>query len=114
MYELEEVHKQAHRVLNDYTSCYRVISDTVSKPTLYVSRLKAIAAEAYQCHVNENPKYINVMKDRLSKPYGSRSGYHAKQWPLRLGYMSPGDTLIANHEPWTLLSGYIYVTNTWR
>ena len=60
MYKLERVHKQALRVvLNDYTSSYHVLLDTVSKPTLYVSRLKSIAIEAYKCYVNENPEYIS-------------------------------------------------------
>ena len=69
MYKLEKVHKQALRlVLNDYTSSYRVLLDTVSKPTLYVSRLKSIAIEAYKCYVNEKPEYINVMLDPLNKP----------------------------------------------
>ena len=50
MYKLEKAHKQTLRVvLNDYTSSYRVLSDTVPKPTLYVSRLKSIAIQAYTC-----------------------------------------------------------------
>ena len=80
MYKLEKVHKQALRVvLNDYTSSYRVLLDTVSKPTLYVSRLKSIAIEAYKCYVNENPEYINVMLDPLNKPYDLRGGSRAEQ-----------------------------------
>ena len=69
MYKLERVHKHALRVvLNDYTSSYRVLLDTVSKPTLYVVRLKAIAVDAYKCYVSENPEYINAMLDPLIKP----------------------------------------------
>ena len=80
MYKLEKVHKQALRVvLNDYTSSYRVLLDTVSKPTLYVSRLKSIAIEAYKCYVNENPEYINVMLDPVNKPYELRGGSRAEQ-----------------------------------
>ena len=55
--------------MNDFVSPYRVLLDKVSKPTLYVTRLKAIATEAYTCFVNENPKYINVMFDPVTKPY---------------------------------------------
>ena len=59
MYMLEKVHKKALRVvLNDYISSYRDLLDKVSKPTLYVARIKAIAIEAYKCYVNENPPYI--------------------------------------------------------
>ena len=80
MYKLEKVHKQALRVvLNDYTSSYRVLLDTVSKPTLYVSRLKSIAIEAYKCYVSENPEYTNVMLDPLNKPYDLRGGSRAEQ-----------------------------------
>ena len=79
-YRLEKVHKQALRVvLNDYTSSYRILLDTVSKPALYVSRLKSIAIEAYKCYVNENPEYINVMLDPLNKPYDFRGGSRAEQ-----------------------------------
>ena len=68
LYNLEKVHKQALRVvLNDYSSSYRNILDKVSKPTLYVSRIKAIAIEAYKCKANENPDYINVMLNPLIK-----------------------------------------------
>ena len=73
LYKLEKVHKQALRVvLNDYSSSYRNLLDKVSKPTLYVSRLKAIAIEAYKCKANENPDYINVMLNPLIKPYNLR------------------------------------------
>ena len=80
LYKLEKVHKQALRVvLNDYSSSYRNLLDKVSKPTLYVSRLKAIAIEAYKCKANENPDYINVMLNPLIKPYNLRGGPRAEQ-----------------------------------
>ena len=79
MYKLEKVHKQALLVVLNDTSSYRVLLDTVSKPTLYVSRLKSIAIEAYKCYVNENPEYINVMLDPLNKPYDLRGGSRAEQ-----------------------------------
>ena len=70
---LEKVHKKALRVvLNDYISSYRDLLDKVSKPTLYVARIKAIAIEAYKCYVNENPPYINAMFDSVDKPYNLR------------------------------------------
>ena len=73
LYKLEKIHKQALRVvLNDYSSSYRNLLDRVSKPTVYVSRLKAIAIEAYKCKANENPDYINVMLNPLIKPYNLR------------------------------------------
>ena len=80
LYKLEKVHKQALRVvLNDYSSSYHNLLDKVSKPTLYVSRLKAIAIEAYRCKANENPDHINVMLNPLIKPYNLRGGPHAEQ-----------------------------------
>ena len=80
MYKLEKVHKQVLRVLlNDYTSCHRVLLDTVSKPTLCVSRLNCIAIEVYKYYVNENSKYINVMLDSLNKLYDLRGGCRAEQ-----------------------------------
>ena len=80
LYKLEKLHKQALRVvLNDYSSSYRDLLDKVSKPTLYVSRLKAIATEAYKCKANENPDYINVMLNPLIKPYTLRGGPRAEQ-----------------------------------
>ena len=80
LYKLEKIHKQALRVvLNDFSSSYRNLLDRVSKPTLYVSRLKAIAIEAYNCKANENPDYINVMLNPLIKPYNLRGGPRAEQ-----------------------------------
>ena len=59
---LEKVHKKALGVvLNEYISSYRDLLDKVSKPTLYVVRIKAIAIEAYKCYVNENPPYISAV-----------------------------------------------------
>ena len=80
LYKLEKLHTQALRVvINDYSSSYRDLLDKVSKPTLYVSRLKAIATEAYKCKANENPDYINVMLNPLIKPYNLRGGPRAEQ-----------------------------------
>ena len=103
MYKLEKVHKQALRVvLNDYTSSYCVLLDTVSKPTLYVSRLKSIAIEAYKCYVNENSEYINVMLDPLNKPYDLRGGSRglntftyqaAKLWNILPSHIKEADSI---------------------
>ena len=80
LYKLEKIHKQALRVvLNDYSSSYCYILDKVSKPTLCVSRLKAIAIKAYKCKANENHDYLNVMLNRLIKPYNLRGGPRAEQ-----------------------------------
>ena len=80
MYMLEKVHKKALRVvLNDYISSYRDLLDKVSKPTLYVAQIKAIAIEAYKCYVNQNPPYINAMFDSVDKPYKLRGGPLAEQ-----------------------------------
>ena len=80
LFMLEKVNKKALRVvLNDYVSTYRDLLDKVSKPTLYVARLKAIAIEAYKCYVNENPQYINSMFDSVDKPYNLRGGSLAEQ-----------------------------------
>ena len=57
--KLEKVHKQALRVfLNDYTSSYSDLLTKMARPTLYVTRLKAIATEAYKSYANENPAYV--------------------------------------------------------
>ena len=75
LYKLEKVNKKALRVvLNDYVSPCRDLLDKVSKPTLYVARLNAIAIEAYKYYVNENPQYINAMFDSVDKPYNLRGG----------------------------------------
>ena len=80
LYMLEKVNKKAIRdVLNDYVSTYRDLLDKVSKPTLYVARLKAIAIEAYKCYVNENPQYIDAMFDSVDKPYNLRGVPLAEQ-----------------------------------
>ena len=80
LYKLEKVHKQALKVvLKDYSSSYRKLLDKVSKPTLYVSRLKDITVEAYKCKANENPDDVNVMLNPLIKPYNLRGGPHAEQ-----------------------------------
>ena len=80
LYKLEKLHKQAPRVvLNDYSTSYRDLLDELSKPTLYVSRLKAIATDTYKCKANENPDYINVMLNPLIKPYNLRGGPRAEQ-----------------------------------
>ena len=85
MYKPGKVHKQDRRVvLNDYTSSYRVLLDTVSKPILYESRLKAIAVAAYKWYVNEDPEY--AMLDRLTQPYdlGGRDlgMLNSRKWTL--------------------------------
>ena len=69
LYKLEQIHKQALRVVLNDSSSYHNLLDRVSKPTLYVSRLRAIAIEAYKCKANENPDYVNVMLNPLIKPY---------------------------------------------
>ena len=87
MYMLEKVHKKALRVvLNDCISSYRDLLDKVSKPTLYVARIKAIAIEAYKCYVNENPPYINAMFDSVDKPYKFRGGPLAEQPKVNTTY----------------------------
>ena len=87
LYMLEKVHKKAIRVvLNDYISSYRELLDKVSNPTLYVARIKAIAIEAYECYVNENPPYINAMFDSVEKPYNLRRGPLAEQPKVNTTY----------------------------
>ena len=80
LYKLVKFHKQALRVvLNDYPSSNRDFLDNASKRTLYVSRLKAIAMEAYKCKEYGNPDYINVMLNSQIKPYDLRGGPRAEQ-----------------------------------
>ena len=85
LYMLEKVNKKTLRVvLNDYVSTYRDLLDKVSKPTLYVARLKAIAIEAYKCYVNENPQYINAMFDSVDRALQLERGPLVEQLTLRL------------------------------
>ena len=80
LYKLEKVHKQALRVvLNDYTSSYSDLLTKMARPTLYVTRLKAIATEAYKSYANENPAYINAMLNPSITPYNLRGGSRAEQ-----------------------------------
>ena len=80
LYKLEKVHKQALRVvLNDYTSSYSDLLTKMARPTLYVTRLKAIATEAYKSYANENPVYINAMLNPSITPYNLRGGSRAEQ-----------------------------------
>ena len=76
----KKVHKQALRVvLNDYTSSYSDLLTKMARPTLYVTRLKAIATEAYKSYANENPAYINAMLNPSITPYNLRGGSRAEQ-----------------------------------
>ena len=80
LYLLEKVDKKALRVvLNDYVSAYRDLLNKVSKPTLYVARLKDIAIEAYKCYVNDKHQCINAMFDSVDKPCNLRGGPLAEQ-----------------------------------
>ena len=79
IYQLETIHKRALSVVLNDSSSYRNLLDRASKPTLYVSRLKAITIEAYKCKANKNPDYINVMLNPLIKPYNLRVGPRAEQ-----------------------------------
>jgi len=79
-YKLEKAHKKVLQVvLNDYNSSYRILLGAVSRPPLYITRMKAIAMEAYKCYKKINPDYINVMLNSVSKPYDLRGGSYADQ-----------------------------------
>ena len=55
-------HKQALRVvLNEYMSSHSDLLNKMAILTLYVTRMKVIASEAYKSYANENPAYINAM-----------------------------------------------------
>ena len=113
MYKLEKVHKQALRVvLNDDTSSYRVLLDTVSKPTLYVSRQKSIAIEAYKCYDNENPEYINVMLDPLNKPYDLRGGSRAEQPKVNTTSCGLNTFTYQAAKLWNILPSHIKVADS--
>ena len=56
---MEKAHKQGLRVvLNDYMSSYNDLLNKTARSTLYVSRLKAIATQAYKSYTNEYLAYI--------------------------------------------------------
>ena len=80
LYKLQKVHKQTLMVvLNDNSSSYRNLLNKVYKPTLYVSRLKAIAIEAYKC------------KARLYKCDVKSSHQTIQSDGLKMGWNSSGN-----------------------
>ena len=105
LYRLEKINKKGLLVvLNCYVSTYRDLLDKVSKPTLYVARLKAIAIEAYKRYVNENPQLINIMLNSVDKPYNLRGGPLAGQPKVNttssgLNTFTYQSTKICNHLP---------------
>ena len=64
---MEKIQKRALRVvLNDYQASYQDLLNEVSCPTLYVSRMKAIAIEMFKCVKNISPiflkKYVRISR----------------------------------------------------
>ena len=62
-------------VLNYYQASYEDLLDEVSLPTLYVSRMKAIAIEMFKCVKNISPIFLKNMFAYLDQPYELRGGW---------------------------------------
>ena len=72
---MEKIQKRALRVvLNDYQASYQDLLDEVSRPTLYVSRMKAIAIEMFKCVKNISPIFLKNMFAYQDQPYELRGG----------------------------------------
>ena len=74
-YKMEKIQKRALRVvLNDYQASYQDLLNEVSRPTLYVSRVKAIAIEMFKCVKNISPIFLKNMFAYQDQPYELRGG----------------------------------------
>ena len=69
-YKIEKIQKRALRVvLNDCQASHQDLLDEVSRPTLYVSRMKAIAIEMFKCVKNISPIFLKNMFAYQDQPY---------------------------------------------
>ena len=60
--------------LNDYQASYQDLLNEVSRPTLYESRMKAIAIEMFKCVKNISPIFLKNMFEYHDQPYELRGG----------------------------------------
>ena len=82
--KMEKLQKRALRIVfNDYTSPYKVLLDKANCESLYVSRLHAIAVEAYKCMNDLNPPFICELLVRNDTTYGLRDSDKAIQPRVR-------------------------------
>ena len=73
--KIEKLHKKSlNVVLNDYLSPYHVLLQKVKRPTMYVSRMKAIGFDVFKCLHNCSPSYITDMFRISATPYATRGG----------------------------------------
>ena len=57
---MEKLQRRAIRIVfNDYSSSYKELLTRAKIPSLYVSRLKAIAIETYKCIHKINPEFLH-------------------------------------------------------
>ena len=72
---MEKIQKRALRVvLNDYQASYQDLLNEVSRPTLYVSCMKAIAIEMFKCVKNISPIFLKNIFAYQDQPYELRGG----------------------------------------
>jgi len=108
LFKLEKIHKQALRVvLNDHTSSYLGLLEQMQRPSLYVTRLKCIATEAYKCYKDENPAYINDMLYRSKQPYDLRAGPLAEQPKVSSTYSGLNSFCYQAAKLWNILPSKI-------
>ena len=68
-----EVHVTAQLIsVFDYVSNYATLLEKAQMPTLHISRLRWIAAEAYKCIYNLSPEYIGDLVELKQSVYNFR------------------------------------------
>jgi hypothetical protein len=78
--KLEGIQKRALRfVYNDYLSSYEDLLQNANMNTLYLSRLKSIAIEAYKIIYMLGPSYLSDLLEEKSHDHNIRSERNASQ-----------------------------------
>ena len=71
--KLEKIQYRALKIVfNDYVSNYATLLEKAQMPTLHISRLRCIAAEAYKCIYNLSPEYIRDLVELKQSVYNFR------------------------------------------
>ena len=84
MCKMEKLQKRALRIIfNDYTSTYAELLDQAKCPSLYVSRMRAIAIETYKCLHGINPPFICELLVEKSPNYCMRDCHKVVQPKVR-------------------------------
>ena len=77
--KMEKLHRRAIRiVLNDYNSSYKDLLSKAKIDSLYISRIKSIAIEAFKCHNKINPTFLHDLIVAKESGYDFRDPYKAE------------------------------------